>query len=63
MKQSDIARAYDYMNPNSDTKERILQNVLFSASVSSLDRKEIKMKRTNLKKLYLVPSSFFIALH
>ena len=54
MKRSDIKIAYDTILPGDDAKERMLASILSAASEASPAGKEIQMKRTNLRKVWLV---------
>lgn len=54
MKRSDIKIAYDSIRPDADAKRRMLDNVLSAASAGTPGGKEIRMKRTNMRKIWLV---------
>lgn len=54
MKRSDIKRAYRYIHPAEDVKERMLDNILSAASDTTPGGKELYMKRTKWKKAWLI---------
>lgn len=54
MKRSYIKIAYDSIRPDADAKRRMLDNVLSAASAGTPGGKEIRMKRTNMRKIWLV---------
>lgn len=54
MKRSRIRNAYDLIQPDREAKDRMLENILSAASERTPGGKEINMKRTNLRKTWLV---------
>ena len=54
MKRSDIIRAYDHIQPDRESKDRMLENILSAASERTPGGKETNMKRTNLRKTWLI---------